>query len=135
MTIEEIESTLPNGFHDAQIKSININYVERVVTFHLDVWIADAIEEDPETYQEVQLTLSRFLYCVIEAPDSQYPYQEKKMLWVDAGSAISTEGSSTQLPKSLPEGAFAYWFFVNNWNAFIHIAAMDAHLSYVGVAP
>jgi hypothetical protein len=31
---------------------------------------------------------------------------------------------------TLPEGSFAYWFFVNNWNSFIHVAAMDAQFEW-----
>jgi len=128
MTLAEIEDTLPNGFHDARIKSIKIDYVNRVATFDMDIWVAD--EEDPEIYRAAQLTLSKLLFCVIEAPDSKYPYHEEKPLWVDAGSVENAEApSSTRLPKPLPEGAFVHWFFVNDWNAFIHVAAMAAQLS------
>ncbi len=94
----------------------------------MDIWVAD--EEDPEVYRAAQLTLSQLLFCVMEAPDSKYPYQEEKPLWIGAGSVENSEApSSTQLPKPLPEGAFVHWFFVNDWNAFIHVAAMDAHLN------
>ena len=68
---------------------------------------------------------------MIEAPDPQYPYHEKKPLWVDAGSSNSDEiSTSIRLPGPLPEDAFIYWFFVNNWNAFIQVAAMDANLEF-----
>jgi hypothetical protein len=47
---------------------------------------------------------------------------------VDAGSSNLRKSSLTRLPEPLPEGAFTHWFFVNNWNAFIHVAAMDAQI-------
>ena len=46
---------------------------------------------------------------------------------VDGGSS-ELEQPASQLPKPLPTGAFTYWFFVNNWNAFIHVAAFRAEI-------
>ena len=52
-------------------------------------------------------------------------------MWVDGGlwnsAPIST---SIQLPSPLPENSLGYWFFVNNWNSFIYVAAMTAHLEF-----
>jgi hypothetical protein len=129
MTLDEIADTLPNGFHDAQIKSINIDYVRRVAILDMEILMADSIEDRTETYRAAQLILSRLLFLVIEAPDSKYPYQEERALWVDAGSEKSTETLAPRpRPTPLPDNAFTHWFFVNNWNAFIHVAAMDAAL-------
>ena len=103
--------------------------MNREVTLDLEVWVSDSVEEDSDLYRPAQLTLLRFLFCVIEAPDATYPYQEEKALWVDAGSEETSPASSaTKLPGPLPEGAFTHWFFVNDWNAFIHVAAMDARI-------
>jgi len=128
MTLEEVEESLPNGFHDARITSISLDYAKRECKFNLEILFSDAEKEDAESYRTATLSLSRFLYCVIEAPDSKYPFQVEKALWVDAGSEKPNHVSSTQLPGPLPEGAFRYWFFVNNWNSFIHVAALDAEI-------
>jgi hypothetical protein len=129
MTLEEIENTLPNGFHDARINKINLDYAKRVATFYLEIWVADSEEETRENYRAAKLTLSGLLFCVIEAPDPKYPYHEEKALWVDAGSSKLGDLSLTQLPEPLPSGAFTHWFFVNDWNAFIHVAATDAQIT------
>jgi hypothetical protein len=128
MTFEEIENNLPNGFHDARINKINLDYVKRVATFDLEICVLDSEDETPEDYRAAKLTLLGLLFCVIEAPESTYPYYEGKSLCVDAGSSNLGKSSLTRLPEPLPEGAFAHWFFVNNWNAFIHVAAMDAQI-------
>jgi hypothetical protein len=94
----------------------------------MEILFSDPAKEDPETYRTGTLSLSRFLYCVIEAPDSNYPFQLEKELWVDAGSDKSNHVSSTPLPGPLPAEAFTYWFFVNEWNSFIHVAALDAEI-------
>jgi len=128
MTLKEMEESLPNGFHDARITSITLDYVKRESKFDMEILFSDPDKEDPESYRTATLSLSRFLYCVIEAPDSKYPFQVEKELWVDAGSDKSNHVSSTQRPGPLPEGAFTYWFFVNDWNSFIHVAALDAEI-------
>lgn len=126
MTLEEIADTLPNGFHDAQINSISINYVKREVTLDLEFWVADSLESDSDIYRLAELKLSQFLFLIIEPPNARYDYHEEKALWVEAGSDKQSHTSSTQLPGPLPEGAFTYWFFVHDWNSFIHVAALDA---------
>jgi hypothetical protein len=128
MTLEEIEQSLPNGLHDAQIVSIALDYVRREAKFELEILLSDGEKEEADSYQAATLTFSRFVYCVIEAPDSKYPYQVGKELWVNAGSHKSSHVSSIQLPDP-PEGAFTMWFFVNDWNSFIHVAAFDAEIA------
>ena len=128
MTVEEIAASLPNGFHDARIDSISINYVKREVSIDLEVWMAES-QEDSEVYRAAELKLLDFLFCVIEPPDATSTYHQGKALWVDAGSGRALR-SSAELPGSLPKGAFVHWFFVNDWNAFIHVSAMDARISW-----
>jgi hypothetical protein len=132
MTLQEIENNLPNGLHDAQVRRVEIDYEKRIVKFSLLLWTGDLSSEEEsvrEAYKEGELTIKDFIYCVIEPPDPTYPYVEASTITIGAGSAteepINTE---TALPKELPEGAFAYWFFVNEWNSFLHIAGMDASI-------
>lgn len=37
---------------------------------------------------------------------------------------------TTLLYAPTPEGAFALWIFVNQWNAFIYVAARDVALDW-----
>ena len=37
MTLEELNDTLPNGFHDAQLFSIELNYGAGTATLHLSL--------------------------------------------------------------------------------------------------
>jgi len=130
MTLEEIADTLPNGFHDAQIKGMSINYVKRQVTLDLEIWVSNSLEDDSEMYRTAELKLFQFLFLVIEPPDPKYDYHDEKPLWVDGSSADpALKSPATKFPAPLPEGAFSYSFFVNDWNAFIHVAAIDASIS------
>jgi hypothetical protein len=133
MTLEELADTLPNGFHDAQISSVSIDYVERQARLNIDLWVGVPSEDEElrEAYREGELKLSGLLYWVIEPPDANYPYGKLEQLWVDAGSLESASFKpSVKLPEPLPAGAFASWIFVQGWNSFMYLAAMDASLEW-----
>lgn len=136
MKLEDIEKMIPNGFHDALLERISIDYVKRCAVFDLHVLIGDPRSEDRESreaYREGQLRLNDLLFCVIEPPDPAYSYHEAGRLLLGAGSLKSTEiPSLPKLPEPLPEGAFAHWFFVQKWNAFLYVAAMDAYFEWKG---
>ena len=49
MTLEKIERHLPNGFHDAVLRRLAINYVDGTATFHLSVSAGDPdAKSEPE---------------------------------------------------------------------------------------
>src|SRR5262245_44331541 len=127
MNLEQLEKSLPNGFHDAQIEEIIVDYVSRkaVVKMQLLVGNPDAApEKEREAYKPAELRLSDVLYFVVDPPDPKYKYAEKNGLWIDAGRADEESAPTSPIPlDQLPTGASAYWFFVNDWNSFIHIAA------------
>ena len=134
MTLEELADTLPNGFHDAQVTSVGIDYVKREARLLIDLWVGELStdnEELREAYRKGELKLSGLLYWVIEPPDANYPYGESKQLWVDAGALESASFKpSVKLPEPLPARAFASWIFVQGWNSFMYLAAMDASLEW-----
>jgi hypothetical protein len=117
MTIEEIEETLPNGFHDANLRKIEIDYAKGEVKVEVSVWIGDLESSDEELREKKRdgrLMVSGLQFCMIERPDSRYPYQEAGSLWI----ADSNEG-------------FIHYFFINNWNSFIILAAKDARFEWI----
>ncbi|MGV7220296.1 MAG: hypothetical protein ACQ9MH_02075 [Nitrospinales bacterium] len=134
MNLKKIECELLNGFHDAYLKNIQVDYCNRKVILDLDISIGDPDANDKESrekYRLGQIIITNFLYCVIEPPDSNYSFQESKPLWIDGGhieEILPPPLPSGLLPKSLPDDAFVYWFFVRDWNSYIYIAGIDARL-------
>ena len=134
MTIEEIERSLPNGFHDAKLKRIDIDYVKREAKLDLQASIGNPESQDEEmrdAYRAGRLILSGFLFCVIEPPDPRYPYQKAAWLWIADSGPVNSAEIPIKLPEPLPKGAFIHYFFVNDWNAFIYLAAMDARFNWI----
>jgi hypothetical protein len=126
MTIEDIAQSLPNGFHDSKIFSVRVDYEQRTAEMDMEIWVADAEDTAPEQYRRCTLLISDLIYFVIEPPGPPNVSHDATSL-VDGGST-DLEVFADKLPKPLPAGAFTYWFFVSNWNAFIHVAALRAEL-------
>jgi hypothetical protein len=126
MTLEEIDLSLPNGFHDSSIFSVRLDYVQRTAEIDMELWFSGPDEADQEKYRPATLSISELIYFVIEPPGPPNTAHAAPSL-VEGGSS-ELEQTAHPLPKPLPAGAFTYWFFVSNWNSFIHIAALTAHL-------
>jgi hypothetical protein len=139
LNLEELNNKLPNGFHDAKLLSIQLDYIARTATLHLSLWVG-SMEAPPgpnrEKYQAAILNLSGLCFCSIEPPDPGYPFLPKgKPSSVDGDPAKGDHFPSLPaLSARLPEGAWCYRFFVVDWNAFIYVAAKDANISLVEIA-
>jgi hypothetical protein len=130
----EIENSLPNGFHDAFLESVDVDYVSKRAEIKLRLCTGDpdaSTENEREAYRRANLELLDLVYLVIEGPDPKSKYAETKALWIDGGEVKSDSLPAMPVPvEQLPSGAFAYWFFVRDWNSFIHVSARDARLQW-----
>jgi hypothetical protein len=128
MTLEDIAAELPNGFHDAFLRRLTIDYASRRATLALNMWVGDVAattDAEREAYRPVTVTISGLLWCIIEPPgvNSQ---GDADGLWIDAGPVSGLKNKPT-IP-AVPDDAFAWWIFVREWNAFIYVAGTDASL-------
>ncbi len=130
MTLDGLAASLPNGFHDAELMTIAIDFIKREVRLTLDIWIGD--DKEREAYRQAEVTLSGLIFWVSEAPDSRYPYGEPRSLRIDAGSLTELHPEKRPTLPSIPQSAFSNWLFVVDWNAFIYVAAEDACLKWRG---
>ncbi|MDP9337666.1 MAG: hypothetical protein M3P45_02240 [Acidobacteriota bacterium] len=139
MTLDELDNTLPNGFHDAEIFSFEIDYVAGTAKFRMNLLTGGP--EDPglerDTRQEAILIVSGLCFCSVEPPWSTYPFlPDGKPIMVSGDPAKSDHlPSLADLTSKFPSGTWCYRFFVDDWNAFIHIAAGDAQLTWIGDKP
>jgi hypothetical protein len=139
VTLEELDGKLPNGFHDAKIFSLELDYAAGVAKFHLDLLVGWPDDPEPESqaYQEANLVVSGLCFCSIDPPYPTYPF-------LPNGKPISMSGDPAKsdhlaflpdLAARFPGGTWCYRFFVRDWNAFIHVAGRDAKLTWVGEKP
>jgi hypothetical protein len=130
VTLEELEKTLPNGLHDAEVQRIAVDYQQRKLTLEVAVWVGnmDDPPERREAYRKGRIEISGLLFLVMEPPDPTYPFQTSD-LTID-GCDMS-KNLDLELLKSLHNEAFFRSLWVNEWNAFIHIAARAAEITWV----
>ncbi|HTR23577.1 MAG TPA: hypothetical protein VMI10_06300 [Terriglobales bacterium] len=132
VTLSELENTLPNGLHDAEIHRIAVDYVQRLVTIDLSVFVGevDAPLEKREAYRKAALVISGLQFISIESPDARYPFAESGTLRVDL--CDKKADLDLNLLNTLPANAFCESLFVYEWNAFVHLAGLGAEIQWTG---
>jgi len=136
MTLDEIAATLPNGFHDAELQTVAIDYPTSEARLILDLWIGDmgGTEAERESYRLAEVTLSGLAFWISEPPDARYPYSDIGAHRIDIGSVDTLKSKRpAELPPA-PIGTFTNWIYVTDWNAFIYFAAKRASLEWRGAA-
>jgi hypothetical protein len=129
--IEELEAELPNGFHDALLRAFASEPGEGRAEFLLDVWLGDLhsdVTAERERRRPARLELVGLAYLVVDDPDPRYPANGLP-LQIDSCAADDT----LDLARQVPQGGFAGRFFITEWNAFIHFAALEARLTWLEV--
>ncbi|SRR5271170_7889392 len=137
MTFDELDRRFPNGFDDAEIHSLTLDYQNRTVTLHLNLRGNSPDSPDRDVYDRAVLTLREFHYFSIDPPHpDQLFYPERTKLTFDGLPEDPSQFPLFEILKpKLAAGAFCCRFYVHDWNSFIHIAAQDAEFSWVGDRP
>jgi len=124
-TIEELELTLPNGFHDARLLRLDIDYCARQATITLDVVVNE--ERKPE-FRSGVLRITGVLFLVLDPPGPGSTLASSKPSRIDTGQGQPNTSPLTLPP--VPSGHFLQWFFVVDWNSFIRVCAEDASFEW-----
>jgi len=132
LNIDELEAGLPNGLHDALLRTFSSDSAARRAEFILDVWVGDLHGDtmvERERRRPARLELLGLAYLVVDGRDPRYPGTESSPLQIDTCDADDDPERNRQVPRD----GFAGRFFVTEWNAFIHFAAVEAHLTWIDV--
>ncbi len=139
MTLDELDHNLPNGFHDAEISSLELDYVAGIAKFQLSLLVGgpDGPEAMGDTYRRAILTITGLCFCSIGHPYPTYPFLPNGKPICVSGDPARPDHLPTlsDLAAKFPAGTWCYRFFVQDWNAFIHIAGRDAEVRWIGHEP
>jgi hypothetical protein len=126
MNLFQLEDSLPNGLHDALLRRVVVDYVERTAILELEIDLSDT-ETHSDLYRLARITLSGFAYFAVGPPDSSYPFREAGVVTVDL--------SAPEKPFVRGcEGESAFRLFISDFNSFIHADAPEAELEWLGEA-
>ena len=67
VTLEELDHNLPNGFHDAEIFSFELDYAAGTARFRMNLLVGWPDDPEPErqAYQEATLVVNGLCFCSI----------------------------------------------------------------------
>jgi len=139
MTLEELESILPNGFHDARLVGITLDYLGRKASLRMQLFVGTPESENPKEYKAAIICIAGLCFFSIELPDPNEHF-------VPDGSPVPVSGYSedstgllkpnesiaeiNKLLKNCPQATSSYRFYSHEWNSFIHIACADVSLEW-----
>jgi hypothetical protein len=142
MTLEELANKLPNGLHDSALKSFSIDYEHRTLRLEVSIVVGDSDgpREQRDDIRDAQIEISGVIFFVVEPPDPgpHRDFQSPGELWIDSYETRSipefTETIDKKLLDAVPADAFVQSFFVHEWNSYVHVAARDCSMKWVGIA-
>jgi hypothetical protein len=132
MKFQDLEDSLPNGFHDAKLKNVSIDYVERLLTMQMELLVGTPEAADREEYRTATLTATGLYFCVIEPPDVKYPLITKHSpigISGDDGWPDMLTDLAAGLAGTNPDFTY-HRFFSDDWNSFIYVAADNVEMSW-----
>jgi hypothetical protein len=134
VTLSSIEASLPWGLHDSYLESLALDWPNATLTMTVRVMITKHQDMD----RRASIKVTGLVFCSIDAPTIDpargYEPTPPEGLWIDTGAGPANEEAKARLPKT-PEGYFLHWFFVSQWNRFIHICGRNAELTWLEDAP
>jgi hypothetical protein len=110
MTVEEIEDSLPNGLHDAEVHQFVVDYAKRTLTAELAVWVGD-VDDPPdrlETCRAARIDVEGLLFLIMEPPDPKYPFDKSAKLTIDG--CDRRESLNAELLRAIPSNSFSAAF-------------------------
>jgi hypothetical protein len=133
MTFEELDQRFPNGFVDAEIIGMSVDYREHIAKLQLNLRGNSPDSPDHDVYARAVLTARGIYYVSIEPPDPDHLFGPKReKITVDGlPEDPKTFPLLEHVKSKVPVEAFCCRFFVHDWNSFIHIGAADAEFSWV----
>jgi len=132
MTFEQLDALHPNGFDDAYIDSLRVDYQNRTAELRLSLRGNPPGSPNADDYERAVLLLDGFYYLVIEPPDADHLWYPVRSIQINGYPEDASQFPLFEnLKPKLPTGAFCCRFYVHDWNAFIHVAARDAQLSWL----
>lgn len=133
MKLEELDETLPNGLHDARIKSLTHDYEKATVKLEVEILVGlpDNSPQNRSRYRDAEIVFSRVIFCTIELPDHERIIGHPGSIWFKfwrTESGVLPE----KIEKSLPPEALCYSLYILEWESQINIAAGDMSFTWLG---
>jgi len=119
------------GLHDALLQGIEVDWAAG----ELRLLVRIKVDEDQRLDRLARISITGLQYVIVDPPIYEDAVAKTlgKGLWIDdgPGNAPKREG---HVPTT-PEGCFAHWFFVTEWNSFIQFCGRHAEFEWLEAEP
>lgn len=126
MTPADIDASLPNGFHDALLRRLDVDFAGAEVRFGFEFWVGDLdaeTEEGREAMRPGVLRLTGMTSMSIEPPDARYQFSK------DAGVRVDGDfGAYPGDPAQPEDGQVRLWLYASTWNSRMLFTAKECAL-------
>ena len=132
MTFDELDARYPNGFNDAELRTVSVDYQNRTAELRLKMRGNPPDSKTANEYSEAVLQLAGLCYCSIEPPDSEHLWCPQRPVQVDGLPEDAADFPLlTYVQSKFGRDCFCCRLFVHDWNSFIHIAAAKAEFAWL----
>lgn len=130
MTLEEIDSSLPEGLHDAQIRSYVRDFETATLTFFVKVVVGLSPENNRRLqYCDGEIRFQGVQYFMSENPDAESVFRDPGCVWFSFGRA-DAGAIPDVVDKMLPPELLRYSLFIQEWNSSMNIAAHEVSFTW-----
>ena len=128
VTPADIEAALPNGFHDAVLRELHVEFARKDLRLVFDFLVGDPEAETDEGREAMRPGLVRLggvTSMRVGTPDPRYGFTAAGGVLVDGGFGVYP---GEPLP---PDDALVrLWLFVSTWNARMTFTARECALEW-----
>ncbi len=133
MNLAQLTDALPWGLHDAYLERLELDWSHARAALTLRLMMSE--RQDFERRARIDIT--GLVFCSVDAPEIApergYVPTPKDGLRLSDGEGAAPERAGVLPP--VPEGGFLHWFFVHDWNRFVHLCAREAALVWLDPTP
>lgn len=126
MTLEQIDESLPNGLHDAQIQEVAMNYERARLILRVQVHVGLFSQPYPECerYRSGEITFQKVLFYSVELPQAGSSFQYPGTVWFSYERTPQGRLPAA-LAEAVPSQTHCYSLFIREWLSHIHVAASE----------
>jgi hypothetical protein len=130
MTSEEVLAQLPNGFHDAVLKELHVEFAKQEVRLPFDFLVGvphAATEEGREAMRPGVLRLTGVTSMLIEPPTRGAEFAMDDGVYVNGKFGVYSGE-----PAPPDDGLVRLWFYVTTWDSRMMFTAKGCELEWEG---
>lgn len=136
MTIEQIEASLPNGLHDAEIRTCSMDYENARLALGVSVLVGLPVQPYPESerYRGGMLVFEGVLFYSVEFPRGDSSFRHPGAVGFSS-ERMPLEQIPASLASTVPPESQCCSLFVRDWLSHIYIAAAGVSFSWATAEP